>query len=151
MILIRGSADNGWMMRFKRNKEQEPILGITPLIDIVFLLLIFFMLTSHFHVDSGVPITLPKITQKSYDGDIRETTVSIDKDGGIYLQGEEIDIKALGPKLKALIHQGEPSRLILQADQKVEHGRVIQVMDLAKTAGVSAIVIAAQWDPKEAY
>lgn len=138
-------------MRFKRNKEQEPILGITPLIDIVFLLLIFFMLTSHFHVDSGVPITLPKVTQKSHDGDTRETIVSIDKAGRIYLKGEETDLKGLGPELKELVDKGELARLILQADREVKHGRVIQIMDLAKNAGVSAIVIAAQWDPKEVY
>ena len=86
-------------MRFKRIKEDEPILGITPLIDIVFLLLIFFMLTSHFHAASGVPIRLPKVTQNAYGAKKQEIIVAIDKAGGIYLKGKKIDIKG-GIKLK---------------------------------------------------
>jgi len=65
-------------MRFKQKKEEEPILGITPLIDIVFLLLIFFMLTSHFHVASGVPIRLPKVTQNAYDSKNQKIILAID-------------------------------------------------------------------------
>ena len=66
-------------MRFRRKKEEEPMLGITPLIDIVFLLLIFFMLTSHFHVASGVPIRLPKVTQNAHNGTDRKVIIAIDR------------------------------------------------------------------------
>ncbi|MBW2143197.1 MAG: biopolymer transporter ExbD [Deltaproteobacteria bacterium] len=138
-------------MRFRRNKEEEPILGITPLIDIVFLLLIFFMLTSHFHVASGVPIRLPKVTQSAYEGKSQEIICAIDREGRIYLKGEKTDLKALGPKLQALVENGELIQLVLQADKEVKHGRVVQIMDLAKSAGVSSIIIAAQWDPKKVF
>ncbi len=138
-------------MRFRRNKEEEPILGITPLIDIVFLLLIFFMLTSHFHVASGVPIRLPKVTQSAYESKLQEIICAIDREGHIYLKGEKTDLKALGPKLQALVENGELIQLVLQADKEVKHGRVVQIMDLAKSAGVSSIIIAAQWDPKKVF
>ena len=138
-------------MRFRRNKEEEPILAITPLIDIVFLLLIFFMLTSHFHVASGVPIRLPKVTQNAYEGKSQEIICAIDREGRIYLKGEKTDLKSLGPKLQSLVKKGEMIQFVLQADKEVKHGLIVQVMDLAKGAGVSSIIIAAQWDPKKVF
>ena len=138
-------------MRFKRNKEDEPMLGITPLIDIVFLLLIFFMLTSHFHVASGVPIRLPKVTQHVYDGKKQEIIIAIDKAGSVYLTGKKIEIEALGTRLMELLDKNGLNKLVLQADKEVHHGKVVQVMDLAKSAGISSIVIAAQWDSNKAY
>jgi biopolymer transport protein ExbD len=134
-------------MRFKRNKEPETILPITPLIDIVFLLLIFFMLTSRFHVASGVPIRLPTITQHAYEGETREIAVSIDRSGNIYLEKEKLNLNKLKDKIKDLLEDNQMAQLILQADRETPHGIVVQVMDLAKSAGVSSIVIAAQWDP----
>ena len=127
------------------------MLGITPLIDIVFLLLIFFMLTSHFHVASGVPIRLPKITQNAYDGKAQEIILAIDRTGRTYLKGDKSEIKDLGPRLKELVEKEGLNKIILQADKEVAHGKVVQVMDLAKSAGVSSIVIAAQWDPQKAF
>jgi len=136
-------------MRFKKIKEEEPLLGITPLIDIVFLLLIFFMLTSHFHVASGIPIKLPKVAQKTYDKKSHEIILVVDRDGRTYLKGELIDLKDLGPKLKGLVDKDSLSHLLLQADKDVKHGMVVQIMDLAKRAGVPSLVIAAQWEPKK--
>jgi len=138
-------------MRFKHKKEEEPMLGITPLIDIVFLLLIFFMLTSHFHVASGVPIRLPKVTQNAYDGKDQEIILAIDRTGRTYLKGEKSEVKDIGLRLKELVEKEGLNKIILQADKEVQHGKVVQIMDLAKSAGVSSIVIAAQWDPKKAF
>ena len=138
-------------MRFKKKTEEDPILSITPLIDIVFLLLIFFMLTSHFTVASGVPIRLPKVTQNAYDGQNHETTISIDKEGLVYLKDEKTDINVLGAKLKSLVENKKLSQVVLQADREARHGIVVKVMDLAKSAGVSAIVIAADWEPQKEH
>jgi biopolymer transport protein ExbD/biopolymer transport protein TolR len=135
-------------MRFKKIKEEDPRLGLTPLIDVVFLLLIFFMLTSHFHIASGVPIRLPKVTQKAYDSDGEKIILVVDRAGRAYLKGEKIDLKDLDAKLKELVEKGGLVHLLLQADKEVKHGRVVQLMDLAKRAGVSSIIIAAQWKPE---
>ena len=136
-------------MRFRKPKEEEFHLGITPLIDIVFLLLIFFMLTSHFHVASGVPIKLPKVTQKAADGGDHKITIVIDKSGRLYLMGERVEIKGLSSKLKELIKRDGLSHLVLEADGEVKHGTVVTVMDLAKQAGVTSIIIAARWEPEK--
>ena len=127
------------------------MLGITPLIDIVFLLLIFFMLTSHFHVASGVPIRLPKVTQNAHNGTDQKVIIAIDRNGLTYIQGEKIELKELGPRLKTLVNKDGVNQIILQADKDVKHGEVVQTMDLAKSAGISSIVIAAQWDSKKEF
>lgn len=141
----------GWPMKFRKPRGEETRLGITPLIDIVFLLLIFFMLTSHFHIASGVPIRLPKITQKDYDSKGHKITLVIDKLGRIYLKGKKIDLKQLEQELEGLVKQDDRVHLLLEADKDVSHGRVVNVMDLAKRAGVSSIIIAANWEPKKVF
>ena len=138
-------------MRFRKSKEEEPQLGITPLIDIVFLLLIFFMLTSHFHVASGVPIRLPEVTQKSHDEEAPKVIIVIDREGQIYLKGQKTSLKELDRKIRKLVKKDGVVYLLLQADEEVRHGKVVQVMDLAKGAGVSSILIAAQWEPGKVF
>jgi biopolymer transport protein ExbD len=138
-------------MKFRKSREEESRLGITPLIDIVFLLLIFFMLTSHFHIASGVPIRLPKITQKDYDSKGHKITLVIDSSGRIYLKGKKIELNQLGREMESLVKKDDRVHLLLEADKDVSHGRVVDVMDLAKRAGVSSIIIAANWEPKKVF
>ena len=138
-------------MRFRKVQDEEPRLGITPLIDIVFLLLIFFMLTSHFHVASGVSIRLPKVTQKSLNRDGEKITLMLDKEGQTYLRGEKVELEQLSPKLENLVEQEGLVHLLLEADKDVTHGRVVHVMDVAKRAGISSIIIAAKWEPEKVF
>jgi len=132
-------------MRFRKLREEETGLGIAPLIDIVFLLLIFFMVTSHFDVASGVRIRLPKITKKIFDQADNKVVIVIDSLGQTYFEGEKIDAKALRKRLQYLVREKDLLHVILQADKDVRHGIVVETMDLAKTAGVHSIIIAAQW------
>ncbi len=133
-------------MRFKKKREEEIRIGIAPLIDIVFLLLIFFMVTSHFDIVSGVRIQLPRVTKKILNKEYNnKITLVIDKSGQIYLGGRIVEQKALQNRLQDLVKEKGLFPLILQADKDVRHGKVIQIMDLAKRAGVHSIVIAARW------
>ena len=138
-------------MRFAKSKEEESGIIITPLIDIVFLLLIFFMLTSHFHIASGLPIRLPKVADKAYEWEGQKIVLVIDRSGHTYLRGERIELEKLGRKLQNLAETGGLVHLILEADKDVTHGRVVQIMDLAKTAGVRSIIIAARWEPRKVF
>ena len=137
-------------MKFQRSKQEEPTLGIAPLIDIVFLLLIFFMVTSHFDVASGVRIKLPQVSKVMFDRQDNKVTVLIDQAGKTYFEGKQVDMKALGERLKELVQEKNGLQLILQADKETLHGVVVETMDVAKTAGVQSIVISAQWKPQKA-
>ncbi|MBW2066055.1 MAG: biopolymer transporter ExbD [Deltaproteobacteria bacterium] len=132
-------------MRFKKKRDEEPRLGIAPLIDIVFLLLIFFMVTSHFDVASGVRIRLPKVTKRIVESSNSKIILVIDREGSIYLEGKKVGTGALRTRLEDLVKEKGFVQLVLQADKDVRHGRVVEVMDIAKSSGINAVIIAAQW------
>ena len=138
-------------MRFRKTREDEIRLSIAPLIDIVFLLLIFFMVTSHFDVASGVRISLPKVAKRILNQEKKRITLVIDKSGQTYLEGKRMDMKPLQDRIRELVKQKGVFQVILQADKDVSHGKVVQVMDIAKTAGAHSIIIAARWKPEKAY
>jgi len=132
-------------MRFRRPNDEEIRLGIAPLIDIVFLLLIFFMVTSHFDVASGVRIRLPQSSRRILDQVEDKVTLVLDESGKVYFKGREIDQETLRENLRDIVGRQGVVRLVLQADKDVRHGQVVKIMDLAKAAGVHSIIIAAQW------
>ncbi len=137
-------------MRFRKGIiEEEPRLGMAPLIDVVFLLLIFFMLTSHFEIASGVRIRLPKVAQKVYNSEQAKITVLVDKEGNIYFKGKKVGLSALRAKIGSLVSEQGIVHLVLQADKETAHGRVVAVMDAAKGAGIRSIIIAAKWKVAE--
>jgi biopolymer transport protein ExbD len=115
----------------------------------VFLLLIFFMVTSQFDVASGVPIQLPRVAAKTSDENTEKIKVVIDKAGQIFLKGVKLDMNGLEKALRTLLQEKGLFSLVIQADRDVSHGIVVETMDTAKAAGVHAIIIAAQWRPQK--
>jgi len=139
-------------MRFSQPKREEISLGVSmaPLIDIVFLLLIFFMLTSHIEIIPGIDIALPDITERGSDTSTNTMIVALDREGNYYLNKERIELTELFRRFKETV-QPSKTNLILQADRDVKHGQVVRVMDLAKKAGIATIVIAAQWEAEKIF
>ncbi|MGD8230267.1 MAG: biopolymer transporter ExbD [Desulfobacteraceae bacterium] len=138
-------------MRFSKPREDEIRLSIAPLIDIVFLLLIFFMVTSHFDVASGVRISLPGVAKRILNQEKNRITLVVDKSGHTYLEGKRVDMKTLQERMRKLVTEKGVFQVILQADKDVSHGKVVQIMDLAKSAGAHSIIIAARWKPERAF
>jgi biopolymer transport protein ExbD len=133
-------------MRFKKKREEEITIGIAPLVDIVFLLLLFFAISYHFDIASGVQINLPKMSRTiSGDNDEKRVTLIIDRSANIYLEGKKIDLKTLSERIQGYVQEQGLVKLVLQADKDVSHGTVVEVMDVAKSAGVDSIIIAARW------
>lgn len=139
-------------MRFSQPKREEISLGVSiaPLIDIVFLLLIFFMLTSHIEITPGLDITLPDISERGLDKSVKNMVVALDKEGNCYLNKEKINLKDLYRRFTESTRPAQIN-LILQADRDVKHGHVVRVMDLAKKAGITSIIIAAQWKEEKVF
>jgi biopolymer transport protein ExbD len=132
-------------MRFKKKTEEDLFISVTPLVDIVLVCLIFFMITYHFDIVSGARIDLPNVENKNTEDEANKITLIVSKSGEIYLGGERLDQKGLDKALKALVSEKGSLRLILQADKDVTHGKVVEIMDVAKGAGIDSIVIAAKW------
>ena len=137
-------------MIFIKRDEEEPRIGVAPLIDIVFLLLIFFMVTSHFDIASGIRIDLPGMAKRMVDEhEENKVTLIVDKSAQIYLEGEKIDPKELEKRLREFVKNRALLYLVLQADKDVSHGDVVRIMDIAKSAGVPSIIIAARWKKED--
>ena len=104
-------------MQFERNHRGSGDINITPLIDMVFLLLIFFLLTSSFIIDRGIKINLPKAISSETSHDKR-ITVAINSSGAIYVDQEPVSIEALLDKLKNTYPEKNTKTVYLKADKR---------------------------------
>lgn len=123
-------------------EDESTDINVTSLVDVVLNLLFFFMVTTTFTETLGIKVNLPVTTTAAVEAVQKEITVSIKQDGQVYLAESPIALDALGGAFTKLLSSGSRSALILRADEKVNHGRVVQVMDLAKKAGIQKIAIA---------
>jgi biopolymer transport protein ExbD len=114
---------------------------MTPLIDVVLMLVIFFMLTTTFVLAPGIKVDLPqgRSLQRTREGD---AIVIITKDGTVYYQNERIDLETLPSVLRQARQQQPDLRLVIKADKSTRHGQVVEVMDMAKGVGIERLAIA---------
>ena len=118
---------------------------LTSLIDIVFLLLIYFLLTTNFMVDEGITIKLPQA--KASKPQTEETiTVYVDRDGKSYLNDREIIISDLFKRLKEMIGGQKDKLVVVRADRGVILNKAVKVMDVAKAAGAGRLCLATEKD-----
>jgi biopolymer transport protein ExbD len=136
-------------LEFDRRTKLRTQINIAPLIDVVFLLLIFFMLSSQFIARSGIRVSLPRAsTAESHPGE--ETIVSITEDGSLYLNGKDVTLEDLLDKLKAEVAESEEKTLIISADEKIDLGLAVKVMDIAREANVQGLVISTEMEQRNA-
>jgi biopolymer transport protein ExbD len=116
---------------------------LTSLIDIVFMLLVFFLLTTNFLVDEGISIKLPQ-AKASSPQTRQEITVYVDRQGRTYIADQAVPLNQLFKRLKHLI-AGAPDRLVVvKADRGVILDKAVRVMDLAKAAGAGRLCLATE-------
>ena len=125
----------------KRSKFVSPRLNIAPLIDVIFLLLIFFMLTSTFVSQAGIKVNLPKAVSSKVILEERLIIV-IDKKNHLYVNDKKIDKKDLKSLLTQAAEDERP--ILIMSDESSSMGRVVEVFDLCRQAGVTQINIATQ-------
>ena len=129
-------------MGFRRFTIPEPRVELTPMIDVVFLLLIFFMISTTFVENPGIVIDLPESTAQELNKMGNEIQVYLTEDGKIYCQQQEISLENLNQRLQSYGPDVNQMRFLLMADQAVTHGRVVQLMDIARSAGFAKLAIA---------
>jgi len=118
---------------------------LTALIDIVFLLLIYFLLTTNFMVDEGIKIKLPQA--KASAPQTEETiTVYVDQQGRAFLGTEEVSLARLFDRLKERISMQENKLVVIRADRAVILNKAVKVMDIAKAAGAGRLCLATEKD-----
>ena len=127
-------------MKFERTKKPLSVFSLSSLTDIVFLLLIFFLLTSQFVVQTGVKVKLPasKMNEQSIP---TKMIVSLTEEGKVYVGSEEVELNSLPVKLDELKNQANEEHLIIRADKSVDIDLVIKVIDAAKSVDVNSFTI----------
>lgn len=119
---------------------------MTPLIDMVFILLIFFMVTSSFTKESGIEVSRP-----TAESGTRQETVSIiiavSKAGDIWLDNQQIDIRSVRAMIESLHAQNPEGTVIIMSDKDARMGTMVQVLDQVRLAGVSNVAIATSASP----
>ena len=116
---------------------------LTSLIDIVFLLLIYFLLTTNFMVDEGIKIKLPKANATSPQTQ-KEITIVVDQQGGAFLESREVPLNELFAVLKERLAGKEDGLVVIKADKAVVLNKAVRVMDVAKAAGAGRLVLATE-------
>jgi biopolymer transport protein ExbD len=133
------------MRRRKHRAEDDSQIDMTPMLDVVFIMLIFFIVTTSFVRESGLEVNRPSAStakEQSKAG----IFVAIKDTGEIYIDRKQVDLQRVRASLERLVaSQGEVG-LVIQADQETRHGIVVKVMDAAREAGIQQISVAAQAD-----
>ena len=132
-------------MNLRPTHSEEPRIDITPLIDVVFLLLIFFMVTTTFQQETRLKVDLPEAVSGAPSVRQERIVLEVSAEGGYRLQGESVASTrdALRAALAALGPAGDRP-LVLQADGKAPHDAVVRAMDAARLSGFDKLSIAAQ-------
>jgi len=130
------------IMNLRKNKKNpSPLIDMTPIIDVVFQLLIFFMLTSTFIKASAINVDLPK-SKTSDVQPVREAVITIYKNGNITFNDKPVTLEEISAILKKIQQNNEDAVVVIQSDKSVSYGLVIQVMDIVRIAGVKKLSLA---------
>jgi len=115
-------------------------VNLTPMLDVVFIMLIFFIVTTSFIKESGVEIERPESSTASPQPDA-QLMVAITAQGAIWVDGQPVDAHRVGNEVAALV-SGD-GRVVIQADREATTGLLIEVMDRIREAGVEQVAVAA--------
>jgi biopolymer transport protein ExbD len=131
-------------MRVPRQRLEKARIEIIPMIDIIFFLLVFFMVsTLSMTINHGLPVNLPKAASSQQD--LRETfNVTVMQDGTLFLNKEPTTLTELGQQVKTGLEKDPELVVIINADDQALHGAIVSVMDEVRLAGVSRLAIAVQ-------
>ena len=133
-------------MNFRRKEVEELDVNITPLIDVVFLLLIFFMVSTTFDHQSELSIDLPQASGKISEIQNKVLDIAIDASGEYYLNSKKMSdakIETLIKEIKLAISKVKEPKIIISADKNTPHQAVMSVMDAARRLNITHLTFAA--------
>ncbi|MFG0250783.1 MAG: ExbD/TolR family protein [Phycisphaeraceae bacterium JB051] len=130
-------------MQQRKNNDAAPAVDMAPLIDVVFILLIFFLVTATFVRETGIEVQRPQATAAP-SLDQQAMRISITVNGTIYTEGSAVDLQTLRSKVSTFVSSNPSSPVIVIPDQDTRAQRVVDVMDAAKLAGAVNVAIATE-------
>lgn len=131
---------------WRRSRRAALTIDMAPLIDVVFLLLVFFMLTSGF-VPPSLPLRLPQASGEPPGGSVA-VVVSMDAGGAISVNGQRVEKEAFGEVLREALRSAATPAVHFRGDKEADYGAFIELMDLSRNAGASQFHLV--YEPKRA-
>lgn len=127
----------------RKGRSGAPEINMAPLLDMVFILLIFFLVTTSFVKEAGVDVERP-VAKSAETKAATNMIIGIDRDGGVYMQGKRIDVRSVQPRMKQYVMETPKGSVVIAADKQSTTNTLIQVLDGCRLAGVKNISIAAR-------
>jgi biopolymer transport protein TolR len=151
MAMNVGSGRSGSSGLPGRSYRRAPMsdINVTPFVDVMLVLLIVFMVTAPL-LTVGVPVDLPETSANRIVGQDEPLVISVNSDGGIFLQDTEIKLDQLIPRLTAITENKKDARIFLRGDQAIAYGRVMSVMGALNQAGFNKVALITQAISKKA-
>ncbi|MES9831562.1 MAG: biopolymer transporter ExbD [Candidatus Thiodiazotropha sp. LLP2] len=128
-------------MEYEYRRRSSHVLNLTPLIDIVFLLLVFFMLTAHFIEDEAIDIQLPEAVSSSPSTEDDSVEVTLLPNGDILVNGNPTILDRLEETLRGALHASSKRFVRLKGDKIAHFGTAIKIIDAARSAGAESLDI----------
>jgi biopolymer transport protein ExbD len=127
----------------RRRDEDESEINLTPMLDVVFIMLIFFIVTASFVKEAGIDVSRPPAAtaERKERGNI---LVAITENDQIWMDRRQVDPRALRANIERLHAENPGGSVVIQADTKSKNGLLVQVMDAARLAGVKNVSLAAE-------
>ena len=128
-------------MHFSERTRSDIHLDITPIVDVVFNLLIFFALSLNFIVTPGIKVDLPESVTEEIIREEKEIIIVMKKDNSIFINSNPVSSDRLLLSLNSYAKQNQDALVVIQADREVTHGNVVKMMDMVKRAGLVRLAI----------
>ena len=129
-------------MHFPLQRKREARIDISPLVDVVFQLLIFFVVTTTFLCDAGIPLDLPEAGSGQQETAAQDLSVRITADGAIRFQGKVVSLADLETRLQAAVAASSQGAVTIYGDGSVDYETVVQIIDLARRVEARGVVLA---------
>lgn len=129
-------------MRFVAGRRPDPVIDVTPMIDVVFQLVLFFMVSTNFVQSPGIQVDLPRSSAQTVLSDDKDINVWMTLDGAVFVDDEPVDVSALVDLFRDRGRADPNTLVVIKADTGVSHGRVVAVMDQARAQGLTRLAIA---------
>ena len=130
-------------LRLRRKERREGGIDVSPMLDMVFILLIFFVVTSTFTRETGVDVSKPQ-AQSASELRAESILIAITREGTIHVNEREVDLAALKDVLEQSVARAPEREAIVIADESAPTGRLVQVIDACTLARVKKVSLAAQ-------
>ncbi len=124
-----------------RKKAEESTLDMTPLVDVVFLLIIFFMLSTTFIVLPGINVDLPKASSEKITVEREEIVVSVDEQGAFHFNKDPVDDEIMKQRLSIAGAGNKDVQILLKGDAGCNYGRVVKLLDMVRACKLHRVAI----------